>query len=327
MSNGVSIAAVRVSLSSIDWVKVALGLVLVGLVCYAYWGQPVEHEMTCYEWLVGHWSNVSNYSHGPLIPLIAAGLVWWKRKELFSASVQPMWLGAVVVAGAMAVYYLGVKAVQPRVVVFSFVLLLYGFALALGGRAVFRALFFPITFLLLMIPLNFLDEAVGFPLRIFVAQAAAVLLNWFGIETVCVGTGIYSSVFQFDVADPCSGIRSLMALTTVTAAYAYVTQRVQWKRWFLFLSAMPLAVLGNLARVTTIALVAQVYGQDIASKTYHDFSGYIVFGVALSAMVIIGLLLDFPYRRVIEHWLKPLPAAGSSGQHPMMGSLRKETHE
>jgi exosortase/archaeosortase family protein len=98
-----------------------------------------------------------------------------------------------------------------------------------------------------------------------------------------------------------------MALTTVTAAYAYVTQRVQWKRWALFLCAMPLAVLGNLARVTSIALVAQVYGQELATKTYHDYSGYIVFGVALSAMVIIGLSLNFPYRRVFQNLMKPPP--------------------
>jgi exosortase len=156
-----------------------------------------------------------------------------------------------------------------------------------------------------MIPLNFLDEVIGFPLRMMVTQASTSLLNWMGIETVRRGTAIYSSVFHFDVADPCSGIRSLMALTTVTAAYGYVTQDVQWKRWVLFLSAMPLAVLGNMARVTSIALVAQVYGQEIAAKTYHDYSGYIVFGVALSTMVIIGLLLNFPYARVLQGWLKP----------------------
>jgi exosortase len=203
----------------------------------------------------------------------------------------------------------GIKAVEPRTVVFSFVVLLYGLALSLGGRQLYRLLFFPITFLLLMIPLNFLDEFVGFPLRIMVTQASTSVLNWCGIETFRRGTAIYSSVFHFDVADPCSGIRSLMALTTVTAAYAYVTQHVQWKRWVLFLSSMPLAVLGNMARVTSIAMVAQVYGQELASKAYHEYSGYIVFGVALSAMVIIGLLLNFPYRRILQNWLKP-PAPG-----------------
>jgi exosortase len=97
-----------------------------------------------------------------------------------------------------------------------------------------------------------------------------------------------------------------MALTTVTAAYAYVTQTSQVKRWILFLSAVPLAVLGNMARVISIALVAQAYGQEMALKAYHDYSGYIVFAVALSLMALLGWLLDLPYRRIWNHWTQPL---------------------
>jgi exosortase len=308
MSNGPASVADRLPSVPMIWVKWGLGLAVGALVVYAYWVQPVERGLTCYQWLTLHWSHVSNYSHGPLIPLIAAGLVWWKRKELFAQAIRPVAWGPVIVGLAMAVYYFGVKAIQPRIVVFSFVLVLYGLVLSLAGRAMFRVLFFPITFLLLMIPLNFLDEQIGLPLQHFMAWAATWLLNALGIEAIRIGTGIYSHVFQFDVAAPCSGIRSLMALTTVTAAYAYITQHVQWKRWLLFLSAMPLAVLGNLVRVLSIALVAQVYGQQVATKAYHDYSGYIVFGVALSTMVIIGLLLNFDYRRVWSNLMKPVEA-------------------
>jgi exosortase len=374
MSNGTSIAAVRLPSSTIDWVKVALGVVLAGLVYYAYFVQTVEAEhdsrLNCYVWLTSHWSHVSNYSHGPLIPLIALLLLWWNLSsrdsaeqrnwnpfwialgatvfillapDIFSESLAPyafrlapfllfwqvaaLWSGireymddpdprgVAVVAVAMMVYYFGVKAMQPRIVVFSLVVLLYGLALALAGRGSFRVLFFPITFLLLMIPLNFLDERVGFPLQQLMARSSTGILNLLGIETTRIGTGIYSRVFHFDVAAPCSGIRSLMALTTVTAAYAYVTQQVQWKRWVLFLSAMPLAVLGNIARVTSIALVAEVYGQEVAGKAYHDYSGFIVFAVAISTMVIIGLMLNFSYRHYFENWLKPPPPPTDGGSH------------
>jgi exosortase len=378
MSNGTSIAAVRFPSSSIDWVKVTLGVVLVGFIYYAYFVQTVEvqhvDQLSCYIWLVSHWNHISNYSHGPLIPMIAIGLLWWNLSNRNSdRNWKPFWIalgvtvfilmtpdllsdsltqgvirlapfllfcqvaalwggiretmddpdagGLVVIGLAMLVYYFGVKAMQPRIVVFSFVILMYGLALALGGRGASRLLLFPISFLLLMIPLNFLDEKIGFPLQLLMARSSTGLLNMFGIETTRIGTGIYSRVFHFDVAAPCSGIRSLMALTTVTAAYAYVTQHVQWKRWVLFLSAMPLAVLGNIARVTSIALVAQVYGQEIASKAYHEYSGFIVFGVALSTMVIIGLLLNFPFRRYFENWLKPPPPptdAGLQADRPLL---------
>ena len=318
MNNGTSTAAVKFSPSSIDWARVALGIVILGLIYYAYFVQAVEVHgdvrLSCYRWLVNHWSTISNYSHGPLIPLIAIGLVWWKWADVSKANIEPFPGGVAVLVVAMTIYYLGVKAVQPRAVVFSFVLVLYGLTLTLGGRQLFRQLFFPITFLLLMIPLNFLDEVIGFPLRMFVASAATSVLNLIGIDAMQRGAaiiavqremGVVTPVFSFDVADPCSGIRSLMALTTVTAAYGYVTQHAQWKRWVLFLSAMPLAVLGNMARVISIAVVAKVYGQELATKTYHEYSGYIVFAVALSTMVIIGILLNFPYRRRFEDWLKP----------------------
>ena len=360
----------RASPLSVDWVKLALGLVLAGLTVYAFAVQKVENDLTCFSWLVGHWSNVSNYSHGPLIPLIASFLLYWTLSHRAPAGTnwQPYWnamigggvalgiwfvasainkeweaigyyyamrllpltlvwqvwalrdhlrgqqsplvgAGITLVVLAMGIYYIGVKAGQPRVVVVAGVLLLYGIALTWRGRDVFRLVFFPISFLILMVPLNFLDGAIGFPLRMFVAKAATAILNLIGIEAVQRGSGIISAVFRFDVADPCSGIRSLMALTTVTAAYAYVTQHSQWKRWFLFLCAMPLAVLGNLARVVSIAVFAQVYGQDLATKVYHDWSGFILFPVALAAMVGIGVLLNFDYRRFVQHLLQP-PSRG-----------------
>jgi exosortase len=367
MANGSASITVKFSSMPFNLAKAILYVALTGLIISAYWMQPAERGGSCYSWMVTHWYVTSNYSHGPLIPLIASSLLWWNvsqkgrersgewkpywRAMAASGAVLAIWMlapsdketnarcyqiamillpftialqvwtlrrhlrsteepeirwGGALVAIAMAIYWLGMKAVQPRVTVFSGVLLLYGLALSFRGRDVFRICFFPITMLFLMIPLNFLDNELGLPLRLFVAKAATALLNWFGIEAINNGSAIYSRVFRFDVADPCSGIRSLMALTTVTAAYAYVTQTTQWKRWVLFLAAAPLAVLGNMARVVSIALVAQVYGQNLAGNIYHQWSGFILFPVALAAMVVLGVLLNLPYRRVFEYWTKPV---------------------
>jgi len=97
MSNGTSIAAVRFPSSSIDWVKVTLGVVLVGFIYYAYFLQAVEIQhvttMGCYIWLVSHWNHVSNYSHGPLIPMIAIGLLWWNLSNRDSdRNWKPFWI-------------------------------------------------------------------------------------------------------------------------------------------------------------------------------------------------------------------------------------------
>src|SRR5580704_501267 len=103
MSNGTSIVAVRFPSSSIDWVKATLGVVLVGFIYYAYFVQTVEIQhvttMGCYIWLVSHWNHVSNYSHGPLIPMIAIGLLWWNLSNRDSdRNWKPFWiaLGATV---------------------------------------------------------------------------------------------------------------------------------------------------------------------------------------------------------------------------------------
>lgn len=366
MSNGSASVAVRASALPIAWVKGALLAILAALVYYAFWVQAAERGHTCYGWLITHWSVTSNYSHGPLIPLIASFLLWWNvsqqgrvqdnwqpywralagggavlgiwlvggslnkawdapayylalrllpltiiwqvwalRKHLVSREAPHVILSACIVALAVLIYYFGIKAIQPRLAVVAGVVLMYGLTLSFRGTDVFRLAFFPITFLFLMVPLNFLEEVVGFPLRMFVANVSTLALNCLGIPAVQRGSAILTAVVPFDVADPCSGIRSLMALSTVTAAYSYLTQRVQWKRWVLFASAAPLAVLGNLSRVVSIALVAQVYGKDLALNVYHDWSGFIVFPVALASMVVLGLLLNFNFRRVLEKWMRP----------------------
>lgn len=326
MTNASLVGSIKLPSAPIDWLRVGFGIVLVGLIYYAYWVGP-GHEFSCYWWLTTHWRLTSSYSHGPLIPVIAAGLVWWKRAELKSVRLLPANRGITIVALAMFFYWFGYKANQPRAIVLSFVILLYGLVLGLAGREVLRVLFFPITFLLLMIPLNFLDEAVGFPLRMLMTSSSASLLNFIGVDTIRRGTALYSptGLFQLDVAAPCSGIRSLMALLTVTAAFGYVTQHVQWKRWVLFLSAMPLSVLGNMARVSSIAIVAQVYGKRFATTDYHDAAGFIVYGVALTAMVALGFLLNLPYRRLFDNWLRPLKDSRNVAGKPLPPVQQRET--
>jgi exosortase len=295
-----------------QWVSLNLpGLVLLALaaaaVYYAYFVQIVNpYHNSTYIWLTAHWQNVSHYSHGPLIPLIAAGLLWRKRDQFRKTALQPHYGGVGIVALAMAIYYTGVKGGQERFIVVSFVVLLYGLALAVGGHGVAKLAFFPIAFLFLMIPLNFLEERVAVPLQHLMAICSTAILNVIGIVTQRVGTSIRSEVFYFNVDKPCSGIQSLMALTTVTAFYAYVTQHSQWKRWVLFLTAIPLAVLGNMVRVVLIAVLARIYGQKIAMQVHDSVAGYIVFAVALALMVLCGWLLDRPYRQIWRHWTQPV---------------------
>ena len=108
--------------------------------------------------------------------------------------------------------------------------------------------------------------------------------------------------FSFDVADPCSGIKSLLAMTALTAVYAYFTQKTWWKKWLLFLSSIPLAIVGNVARITTVSFVAEAFGEKLALGLYHDYSGYVVFSVAIGLMIGLGSLLNLNFMELRERW-------------------------
>ena len=289
-----------------------LGILGLGLVLYAY-----GISKTCalgivptslIGWLFKYWSRGGEYAHGYVVPIIAAGLFMWRwRSGILSIPFRVSNTGLFVVVGAVALYWIGVKAANPRVVGGSLVVLVFGGIFYLAGWEWAKKLWFPCAFLLFMIPLNFLEQYISFPLRMFVATLSTWMLNLVGLGVYQIGTGIYSHTGRFsplDVADPCSGIRSLVALMALTSLYGYVAMDQGWKKWILFLSSIPLAVLGNLVRIATVALVAQGFGSDWAMKIYHDYSGYIVFSLAILCMIALGIILNLRYEEIVHRWMR-----------------------
>jgi len=131
------------------------------------------------------------------------------------------------------------------------------------------------------------------------------MLNSIGIGAVRSGTAIYSAVaggFEFEVADPCSGLRSLLAMTALTAVYAYFTQRTLTRKWILFMASIPLAMAGNISRIVTVAVVAEAFGGKLAVGLYHDYSGYILFTAAIIMMVVVGSVLNLQFMEVFRKW-------------------------
>jgi exosortase len=287
------------------WILVG---VVGAIVFYAYFISKTcasgVHPLSLFGWLQVYWKG-EDYSYGPVVPMVAAGLFVWKwRKKLHALPLSTATSGLAVILAGVTIYWIGVKAANPRLVAGSLEVLIFGLILYFAGWEWAKELWFPCVFLFFMIPVNFLDQ-YGFQLRIFVAQISTSLLNVLGLDVYREGTGIYSTAKRFlplEVADPCSGIRSLMALMALTSLYGYVTMDQSWKKWVLFVSSVPLAVVGNLARITTVALVAQGFGQDGAMKIYHDYSGYIVFSLAILCMIGLGAMLNIHYREVVHRW-------------------------
>ncbi len=292
--------------------RLVFGTVVAGLIVYAYGISRVcmfqITPISLFGWLAVFWGRGGDYAHGYMVPVAAVGFFYWKwRNTLQQIPLVPSAYGLLLVGLAMLLYVGGVRAQVPRLVAGSLVVLIFGIVWYLGGWRWAKGAWFSCAFLIFMIPLNVIDPYVSFPLRMVVAKIASGLLNLFGLEVYNQGTGIFSRAGRFmplDVADPCSGIRSLVALMALTALYGQLAMDRGWKRWVLFLSSVPLAVLGNLARITTVALVAQGFGYDPAMKIYHEFSGYIVFSLAILCMLGLGTILNIHYRELLDHWLQ-----------------------
>ena len=289
-----------------------LGVVAAGLIVYAYGISRVcmfqITPISLFGWLTLFWGRGGDYAHGYLVPVAAVGFFYWKwRNTLRNLPMVPSAWGLALVGLATLLYVGGVRAQVPRLVAASLVILVFGIVWYLGGWQWAKGAWFSCAFLFFMIPLNVIDPYVSFPLRMVVAKVSCGLLNLFGLEVYSQGTGIFSRAGRFmplDVADPCSGIRSLVALMALTALYGQLAMDHAWKKWVMFMSSVPLAVLGNLVRITTVALVAQGFGYDPAMKIYHEFSGYIVFSLAILCMLGLGTMMNVHYRELLDHWLQ-----------------------
>lgn len=245
-------------------------------------------------WMIGRWEWAgADMSHGWLIPLVSIGMAWSKRENLRNAPKNLSWAGFGIVVASLVLYLAGLRVQQTRIVLMALIGLSWGIPFFIYGGPVARLLLFPCAYLVLCIPMTFLDS-LTFPLRLVSSAVSDVLLNGLGIPVTRMGTAMHINAgggFSLDVAHPCSGLRYLLAMVALTTAYAYFTQSSPLKRAVLSVSAIPLAMAGNIARISLIAVVGVLFGENFALGFYHDYSGYVVFGVATILMFGLGALL------------------------------------
>lgn len=268
--------------------------------------EPQKYGHSVISWLVLQWmDNGSQYEHGWLIPAVSIFFVWRRRLDFFAAPKQSFAPAILLIAFLLSLYWLGYRAQQPRLGVVCMIGLLWALPLYLFGKNVASLLFFPCVYLVFMIPMGFLSSYT-FSLRLVATKISVGFLNGLGVDVVRIGTAIISDAgkgFRLDVEDPCSGLNSIIALTALTAAYAYYTQKDNIRRWLLFLAAVPIAIAGNVIRIITITVVARVFGSETATKVYHDASGYIVFVSATILMIAIGKIISLNPSTMVKSWI------------------------
>ncbi len=242
--------------------------------------------------LAGDWASDGNYSHGFLIAPMAAYLVWERRARLAAAVLRPSWLGLVVVVSSVAVLAAGVLGAELFLARVSMLGVLAGAVVFIGGWQVLRILAFPIGFLLLAIPIPaILFNQIAFPLQLLASRFGEFALVVAGVPVLREGNVITLSNTTLEVAEACSGIRSLVSLLTLAIVYGYVMDRRTWARVALALASIPVAIAANGIRVAGTGIAAHYIGPAAAEGFFHEFSGWLVF--------IVAFLLLFAVQRAI----------------------------
>lgn len=242
--------------------------------------------------LVTDWSTDDNYSHGFFIVPLALYFLWERRERLAAIPPAPSVTGLAVVVGGIAILLaglLGADRFLPRV---ALIVVLVGAVLFVRGWATLRASAFPLGFLLLMIPLPaIIFNEIAFPLQLLASRAGEAALAVGGVPVLREGNVIILAHTSLEVAEACSGIRSLISLLTLGIVFGYFTDPRTPMRFAIALSTIPIAIVANAARVAGTGFAAHYYGPAAAQGFFHTFSGWLVFGVAFALVFVVTRIL------------------------------------
>jgi exosortase len=268
------------------------GAVTICLLVAAVYYQVLEKLLT-------DWWNIPDFSYGFLVPLFAAYLVWEKRKTLLSTKVAPTWSGVAVMALGLVILLLGVYGSELFLSRISLLILMAGLVLCFGGWQFLRELRFALLVLLLAIPIPaILFNQITFPLQILASKLASSLLPLFGVPVLREGNVIELPLMNLEVAEACSGIRSLMSLLTLAVFYGYFMEKSIWRRVVLVLASIPIAIAANAVRILGTGLCVQYWDPDKAMGFFHEFSGWVIFLVSLTCLYILHRTMClFPGKR------------------------------
>lgn len=272
-------AAVR----SVPWVAIAWFTALILGVYFL----TIRH-------LVGVWLNDEDMGHGFFVPLVSGYIIWQRRDHLLAMNFKPAWWGLGVIALGMAESYIGTLGAEQFMQASAILVTLVGVLLTFGGVPLVRELAFPLILLPFMIPLPALIyNKITFPLQLFASWVAENVLNAIDIPTIRDGNVLeLPTGGKLNVAEACSGIRSLLSLTFLALVYGHFFEKRVSIRVVLLLATVPIAILANAGRVTLTGILAEKVDPSMAHGTYHTIEGFLVFVVAIALLIGLHSILN-----------------------------------
>lgn len=263
------------------------------------------------------WWTDENYSHGLLIPIVIAYILWTQRDRLSKEPTRPSfaWGTAIIVAGLLGLWA-GTAGAELFIQRISLVMVLVGTVVYFWGFRFLRLTAVSFGLLLLAIPIPaIIFNKIAFPLQLFASRCAVWSMSLFGIPVLRQGNIIEliplggREIKKLEVVEACSGIRSLMTLATLAVVFAYFTHPRNddtaggghfkwlksygfWRSTILVLSAVPIAILTNAGRVSGTGILAHYYGTEVADGFFHTFSGWVIYIAAFVLLFAVGWVLD-----------------------------------
>jgi exosortase len=242
--------------------------------------------------LVVQWWTDVNYGHGFFVPLLSGYILWHERERWTKSEVKPSNFGFVVMLGAVGLLLLGSLGAELFTGRFSMLVLLAGMILFLAGWKTLRAVSFPLSYLIWMIPIPvIIFNQITFPLQLVASRMATAGLELVQVPVLRDGNVLVMSNYSLEVVEACSGIRSLMTLIALAVAYGYLVEPRRWVRYVLALVMIPIAIVTNAIRILGTGMLAHRYGPSTAEGFLHGFSGWFIFMSALVLMFLCHWIL------------------------------------
>ena len=264
------------------------------------WGSFFTLYYNVIDKLINDWLNDPNYSHGFIIPFIALYMAWIRREKILRTNCEPCNLGFAGLILSLIIFIIGRLGSELFTMRLSMIFVIWSLILFFLGINQAKLLTLPILYLIFMIPIPAIVwNKISFPLKLFVSKLAAALIAFIGIPVLRAGNIINLSTVSLQVVDACSGMRSLISLLSISAAFAIINDFSLTKKWIIFLSAIPFAIFFNVLRLFSTALLAQYYDPGFAKGFLHEISGMMVFFMAIVCMFFLNSLLK-PKKKIAK---------------------------
>jgi exosortase len=242
--------------------------------------------------LIRQWWHDPNFSHGFFVPLFSGFVIWQECPRLARLQPQPSWWGLPLLAFGLSILIIGQLGADIFLPRLSLLIVLAGLTVFFLGWNFFRALLFPWAFLFLMIPPPaIIFNQITFPLQLLASKVASAILSAVGVPVLREGNVIVLAVMRLEVAEACSGIRSLMSLATLAIIYGYLIERKVAVSILLAAASVPIAVVANSLRIVGTGLLVQYWDPERAEGFFHEFSGWLIFVVSLLMLYLLHRLL------------------------------------